>query len=116
AVLAAVAFAMRLVRWRALAPAAIVIAIGGLFVVYDNLRVTGDPLLMPYALYERQYDFTPPLVWQKPHPVVLRQKTMQYLTTAFDFDFYRRSEEHTSELQSPYDLVCRLLLEKKKYK
>src|SRR5437867_6392958 len=24
-----------------------------------------------------------------------------------------RSEEHTSELQSPYDVVCRLLLEKK---
>src|SRR5437867_7988618 len=29
-------------------------------------------------------------------------------------DDRRRSEEHTSELQSPYDLVCRLLLEKKK--
>src|SRR2546426_6723643 len=28
----------------------------------------------------------------------------------------RRSEEHTSELQSPCNLVCRLLLEKKKYK
>src|SRR5437867_4712787 len=27
-----------------------------------------------------------------------------------------RSEEHTSELQSPYDLVCRLLLEKKNNK
>src|SRR2546421_8636347 len=27
----------------------------------------------------------------------------------------RRSEEHTSELQSRSDLVCRLLLEKKKY-
>src|SRR5207248_11710484 len=26
-----------------------------------------------------------------------------------------RSEEHTSELQSPYELVCRLLLEKKKH-
>src|SRR5574337_1651649 len=26
----------------------------------------------------------------------------------------RRSEEHTSELQSPLNLVCRLLLEKKK--
>src|SRR5207248_5652964 len=26
----------------------------------------------------------------------------------------RRSEEHTSELQSPYELVCRLLLEKTK--
>src|SRR5256885_2577120 len=28
----------------------------------------------------------------------------------------RRSEEHTSELQSPCNLVCRLLLEKKKRK
>src|SRR5207248_7615861 len=28
---------------------------------------------------------------------------------------FHRSEEHTSELQSPYDLVCRLLLEKKNY-
>src|SRR5438105_12371960 len=29
-------------------------------------------------------------------------------------DFFERSEEHTSELQSRVDLVCRLLLEKKK--
>src|SRR5438067_10716433 len=28
----------------------------------------------------------------------------------------KRSEEHTSELQSRFDLVCRLLLEKKKKK
>src|SRR5436189_3494183 len=31
-------------------------------------------------------------------------------------DFSVRSEEHTSELQSPMYLVCRLLLEKKKKK
>src|SRR2546426_9001798 len=31
-----------------------------------------------------------------------------------DIDVSRRSEEHTSELQSPCNLVCRLLLEKKK--
>src|SRR5260370_28548468 len=30
------------------------------------------------------------------------------------FDFEDRSEEHTSELQSHLNLVCRLLLEKKK--
>src|SRR2546426_7524751 len=30
-------------------------------------------------------------------------------------DVLVRSEEHTSELQSPCNLVCRLLLEKKKY-
>src|SRR5207248_8246929 len=35
--------------------------------------------------------------------------TAHYVTEDLD-----RSEEHTSELQSPYDLVCRLLLEKKK--
>src|SRR6266516_4691820 len=29
----------------------------------------------------------------------------------FNAEFTIRSEEHTSELQSPYDLVCRLLLE-----
>src|SRR5688500_19137741 len=28
---------------------------------------------------------------------------------------FSRSEEHTSELQSPCNLVCRLLLEKKKH-
>src|SRR5207248_7001611 len=34
--------------------------------------------------------------------------------TGFRPEHFLRSEEHTSELQSPYDLVCRLLLEKKK--
>ena len=34
----------------------------------------------------------------------------------FGLVLYTRSEEHTSELQSPDHLVCRLLLEKKKQK
>src|SRR5690348_17382441 len=33
---------------------------------------------------------------------------------AWDLERVLRSEEHTSELQSPVHLVCRLLLEKKK--
>src|SRR5437867_4667794 len=40
-----------------------------------------------------------------------RVRTLTTPRSGFDRD---RSEEHTSELQSPYDLVCRLLLEKKK--
>src|SRR5258707_4859382 len=36
-------------------------------------------------------------------------------TAAIRFDMSRRSEEHTSELQSRQYLVCRLLLEKKNY-
>src|SRR2546426_6693331 len=38
------------------------------------------------------------------------------LTLATREQHIRRSEEHTSELQSPCNLVCRLLLEKKKKK
>src|SRR5438309_7766444 len=37
-------------------------------------------------------------------------------TISSDIDEYSRSEEHTSELQSQFHLVCRLLLEKKKKK
>src|SRR5256885_7368008 len=36
------------------------------------------------------------------------------LNQAAQWQANRRSEEHTSELQSPCNLVCRLLLEKKK--
>src|SRR5690348_18392763 len=43
-----------------------------------------------------------PVVWQRP--------SLQKVTTPSG----SRSEEHTSELQSPVQLVCRLLLEKKK--
>src|SRR5260221_2270499 len=41
---------------------------------------------------------------------VANPKTVLYVGNSF---FYFRSEEHTSELQSHSDLVCRLLLEKK---
>src|SRR5438067_12727344 len=34
--------------------------------------------------------------------------------TSREYAAGKRSEEHTSELQSRFDLVCRLLLEKKK--
>src|SRR5205807_3433778 len=40
--------------------------------------------------------------------------TGRFVTT--NMLFARRSEEHTSELQSPCNLVCRLLLEKKNKK
>src|SRR5207249_5070444 len=39
---------------------------------------------------------------------------LQQSDDAFEPKLGQRSEEHTSELQSRFDLVCRLLLEKKK--
>src|SRR5699024_12018950 len=38
-----------------------------------------------------------------------------YLHQSSSQQYYLRSEEHTSELQSRFDLVCRLLLEKKNF-
>src|SRR5438034_3984425 len=40
----------------------------------------------------------------------------RFISTCSDLQEHGRSEEHTSELQSHSDLVCRLLLEKKKKK
>src|SRR5689334_24479258 len=46
-------------------------------------------------------------------------RTPRYMHThiiSANYGFLRRSEEHTSELQSQFHLVCRLLLEKKNNK
>src|SRR5256885_12925480 len=54
---------------------------------------------------------TQPLGWfKKPITKADDFKGLKYRTVGVS-----RSEEHTSELQSPCNLVCRLLLEKKKY-
>src|SRR3989454_8715261 len=45
-------------------------------------------------------------------PVVLEERDIELPDLLTDLQ--DRSEEHTSELQSPCNLVCRLLLEKKK--
>src|SRR3989454_8626509 len=60
---------------------------------------------------------------REPHAVGLRVGPAREVLEADECDAapahdqlacVRRSEEHTSELQSPCNLVCRLLLEKKK--
>src|SRR5256885_7565025 len=50
------------------------------------------------------------IAWASLRPVPPRPACQH---TRYSIDF-ARSEEHTSELQSPCNLVCRLLLEKKK--
>src|SRR5437588_13112317 len=58
-------------------------------------------------------DLRPPEQYQVGHLAGARQMSGEQLLKAADT---LRSEEHTSELQSHSDLVCRLLLEKKKKK
>src|SRR5256885_7095701 len=57
--------------------------------------------LFPYTTLFRSFRFS-----GNQHNFDLRQRSIG--------KFNARSEEHTSELQSPCNLVCRLLLEKKK--
>src|SRR6266511_5312091 len=53
--------------------------------------------------------------WPRQRPVLLRGR-FRWLGSGYGWCGRRRSEEHTSELQSRENLVCRLLLEKKKKK
>src|SRR6185369_17976523 len=59
----------------------------------------------------------PPRSTLFPYTTLFRSETelwLNFLWAAKVFDCRTRSEEHTSELQSHLNLVCRLLLEKKK--
>src|SRR5256885_12252788 len=57
---------------------------------------------------------SPPLcLTVKRSPIAGSKPSVEFLRRNVEFYGYR-SEEHTSELQSPCNLVCRLLLEKKK--
>jgi hypothetical protein len=67
---------------RVVLPILIVILPTGVWMAYDNWRVTGDPLRMPFMLYESTYTLAPVFLWQKPWPLpAYRHKPMA--------DFYR---------------------------
>src|SRR5690348_17368740 len=69
--------------------------------------------LFPYTTLFRSEPGDVALEWRR------RGRQLDRLATGLAIaqrDLLQRSEEHTSELQSPVHLVCRLLLEKKKKK
>src|SRR3989454_4506876 len=55
-------------------------------------------------------------VYWSTHPLRLATMVAAPLAAEADPVAVGRSEEHTSELPSPFNIVCRLLLEKKKKK
>src|ERR1039457_7405381 len=72
-----------------------------LFFFFLMIRRPPRSTLFPYTTLFRSWDST---------------TTYQYFGLVGLVGLLPRSEEHTSELQSPCNLVCRLLLEKKKKK
>src|SRR2546426_8542765 len=73
---------------------------------------------LPFAVdvYKRDLDITRYDIPYLKHPYVAfyTSRGCPALCTFCLWPQTMRSEEHTSELQSPCNLVCRLLLEKKK--
>src|SRR5690348_17565245 len=77
--------------------------------------------LFPYTTLFRSTSFSAPAIsgavalMAQAFPNLTGKQIVNILFQTAD-DLGPRSEEHTSELQSPVHLVCRLLLEKKKKK
>src|SRR2546426_9219518 len=77
--------------------------------------------LFPYTTLFRSRDLVAVArleLLQEPRVATRSEKPLPFadveLAVGLEFGCGHRSEEHTSELQSPCNLVCRLLLEKKK--
>src|SRR5947207_5070517 len=71
--------------------------------------------LFPYTTLFRSFDHPAfERSAQAAHVDFADTSYVKEVARARTFGFIQRSEEHTSELQSHSDLVCRLLLEKKK--
>src|SRR5256885_12048019 len=82
-------------------------------IALDPYMIRHEPLdRLPHAVAELGYD----QIELSPRSDFLDWWVMPRATRERMAAFRQRSEEHTSELQSPCNLVCRLLLEKKKNK
>src|SRR3989442_8653369 len=79
-------------------------------------RSTLFPYTTLFRSLLRDRDLLGPLVFNHLHQVGRAFHPLDELVQRFLRPEKARSEEHTSELQSRPHLVCRLLLEKKKFK
>src|SRR5437879_3877295 len=89
----------------------------------SNHEVSQNSFLDQLALAKRtiwasdtRREFRELLLREKPHVVHVHNTFVMISPSVYWACHDARSEEHTSELQSPMYLVCRLLLEKKKKK
>src|SRR2546430_15602091 len=84
----------------------------GKFFFFLMIRRPPRSTLFPYTtLFRSRTIAAPPMASECP----LRYLVVECTTISKPCSSGRRSEEHTSELQSQSNLVCRLLLEKKKH-
>jgi len=80
----------QLLSLRCLIPFILVCGAGGLLDGYYNYRVTGNALLMPYAVYFRDYRIAPPLIiFSERQPPVYRHISLEN-TWRYDLESFRK--------------------------
>src|SRR5688500_19778362 len=92
-------------------PSEVMVTAGGKQAIFNavvTLINPGDEVLIPKPYW---VTFPEVVVFASGTPVFIETEDTDFLLTAEQVE-QARSEEHTSELQSPCKLVCRLLLEK----
>src|SRR2546430_9209112 len=87
-----------------------------LFFFFFFLMIRRPPrsTLFPYTTLFRSGLFGPGTTWTSSQPSSPQVSRICFVAWTSSGTVAYRSEEHTSELQSQSNLVCRLLLEKKK--
>src|SRR5256885_3101346 len=94
--------------------------LGGLLALCGALTYAELAALFPrsggvYVYIREGFGRLPAFLFGWTELVLIRASALGAISTPFaEYLLRSRSEEHTSELQSPCNLVCRLLLEKKK--
>jgi len=80
----------RILSRQVVVPLTVSVALLAAGVAYYDWRVTGDPLRMPYQVYDNAYDIVPTFIWQKlnPHPAALGQNPVRVFETTGELPNY----------------------------
>jgi len=82
-------------------PATALLAIGLVALGYYNMKITGDPLRMPYQVHEATYGFSPLFLWQEPRPLPeYRHEVMRDFQTGWAIEDYQQQQTFTGWLTS----------------
>lgn len=88
--------APRITLTRVVAPAALLLALLGAFLAYDNWRVSGNPLVLPYQLNQQRYKVVPLFAWQplRQPPPPYRHIMMRNYYARWEVSEYRNTMTH----------------------
>ena len=86
---------VREVALRVLAPVAAIVFLGAVGMAYQNYRVTGHALELPYMAHDRQYAALPIFIWAQPRiGLVYRHESIRAYWMKYQTGLYQQAAEH----------------------